>query len=142
MVLSQKMMSKGKWLIAAIVMSVSMLSAHQVQAGTAAYFAKCSFLDRGNNNGGSVSRMPCYAVEGVTASTSFFHIVWRDGVKTRLNARAGDLLREIATGRTYERAANYTFVANSDGDVITLDDVKSTNSRYNADDPTVIKLLK
>jgi hypothetical protein len=64
---NQEKTNKGRWIVAAMLTLGSMLDVNQVQAGTAAYFAKCSFLDRGNNNGGSVSEMPCYAVEGANS---------------------------------------------------------------------------
>ncbi|MEO8892737.1 MAG: hypothetical protein ABI417_14565, partial [Coleofasciculaceae cyanobacterium] len=59
----------------------SLLSTNQVQGGTASYFANCSFLDHGNNNGGNVSSMPCYAIEGGNVYSAFFHIAWKDGIK-------------------------------------------------------------
>lgn len=113
-----------------------------VQAGTASYLAKCSFHDRGNNNGGSVSNMPCYAIEGGNAYSVFFHILWKDGVKTRMNARVNDPLTDSGSGRTFKRVGRYTFVADDDGDVITLDDVKYINERYSVDDPEAMGRLK
>jgi hypothetical protein len=132
----------GRWIMSATIVLTSLLCTNQVQAGTASYLAKCSFLDRGNNNGGNVSRMPCYAVEGGNAYGAFFHIAWKDGVKTRMNAKLNDPLTDAATSRTFKTVERYTFVANDDGDVITLDDVKYINGRYGVDDPDVMKLLK
>lgn len=132
----------NKWIVSATIVLTSLLCTNKVQAGTASYIAKCSFLDRGNNNGGNVSSMPCYAVEGANVYSAFFHIAWKDGVKTRLNAKSNTPFIDAATGRTFKRVGHYTFVADNDGDVITLDDVKYTNERYSVDDPDVMKLLQ
>lgn len=120
----------------------SLLTATSVQAGTAAYYATCHFLDRGNNNGGSVAGMPCYAVEGANMHGAFFHILWQDGVKTRLNAGMDEPLADQVTGRTYTRINSYTFSANADGDVISLDNVEYTNDRYSVDDAALLERLQ
>ena len=128
---------------ASAVMALTvLLSPEPAQAGTAAYFGMCSFRDQGNNNGGNVSRMPCYAVEGANVHSAFFHIRWKDGVKTQLNAKPGHPFKDAVTGRTYQRVGNFTFVADADGDVIVMDDAKYTNSRYSVDDPELVRLLR
>lgn len=132
----------NKWVIAAPLILIPLLSTVPVQAGTAAYYATCHFLDRGNDNGGSVSNVPCYAVEGGNVSGMFFHILWQDGVKTRLSMQPGSPLRDEATGRTYTRVDNYTFSADVDGDVITLDEPEYTDDRYNIDAPALLNLLQ
>lgn len=118
------------------------LCAKSVQAGTASYVAKCSFIDRGKQNGGNISNMPCYAVEGGNMYSVFFHILWKDGVKTQLNAKSGGPLKDFITSKVYKRVSRFKFVAVSDGDTITLDDMKYTNLRYSLDDPMAAKLLK
>ncbi|MBD2120807.1 hypothetical protein [Trichocoleus sp. FACHB-262] len=131
-----------KWAISTSVILTSLLLNTHVQAGTAAYFARCSFLDRGTNNGGNVSNMPCYAVEGGNMYSVFFHIAWKDGIKTQLNAKSTSPLKDAITGRAYKRVGRYTFVAEKDGDVITLDNVQYTSERYRVNDPTLMRLLK
>jgi hypothetical protein len=132
----------SKWIMYASIILTSVFFATQVRAGTAAYFARCSFLDRGNNNGGSVSNMPCYAVEGGNMYGVFFHIAWKDGIKTQLNSKATEPLKDVATGITYKRVGRYTFVADKDGDVIALDKVEYTSERYGVNDPSLMKLLR
>ena len=125
-----------------IVLTTSILCAKDVQAGTASYTAKCSFIDRETQNGGNISKMPCYAVEGGNMYSIFFHILWKDGVKTQLNMRSDSPLKDFTTNKVYKRVSRYKFVAVSDGDIIFLEDVKYTELRYSVDDPMAAKLLK
>jgi hypothetical protein len=114
----------------------------KAQAGTAAYFGVCSFHDRGNNNGGSITQMPCYLVEGGNIRGAFTHFAWQDGVVTQLNAQAGEPLSDSSTGRTYERISYFTWVAQDDGDVITIENPEYSSSRYDVADPVLRELLK
>ena len=120
---------------------ICLISAPAAKAGTAAYYATCHFIDQGGDNGGSVLEMPCYAVEGGNAYGAFFHIRWKDGVQTRMNANPSEPLTDTTTGRLYERLDRNIFSASSDGDVIVLENPKYTNDRYGVDDPSLIDLL-
>ncbi len=86
--------------------------------------------------------MPCYVVEGGNMHSVFFHILWKDGVKTQLSMKSNGPLRDFITNKAYKRISRYKFVAVSDGDTITLDNVKYTELRYSLDDPMAAKLLK
>lgn len=129
-------------LIPAIFIVVQGFFPSQAQAGTASYFGRCSFLDRGNNNGGRIFNMPCYVVTGGNMHSIFFHIAWKDGVKTRLNAKISTGYIEASTGRKYTQVGINSFSATDDGDVIILEHPKYSEKRYSIDDPIVMKLLK
>ena len=111
------------------------MCATSAKAGTAAYYATCYFVDQGGNNGGSVSGMPCYAVEGANVYSAFFHILWKDGVRTQLNATPRQPFTDLGTGRSYNRLGQNIFSADSDGDVIVLENPEYTNDRYSVDEP-------
>lgn len=97
-------------------------------AGTAAYTGKCSYIDNGNNNGGSVTMMPCFVREGGNQYGAFFYVYWQDGIQTKLDASAHTPFKEEKTGRTFQRIERYKVVADDDGDVITLSDAKYTSN--------------
>lgn len=126
-----------------IVISVlaNILCVNQAQAGTATFFAQCSFLDHKSNNGGNISRMPCYVYMGGNISHTFFHILWKDGVKTNLNGKNTGFITDQSTRKTYKTSYNdnkYTFIANSDSDVITIENISS--SRPYSEDVALEKL--
>ena len=126
----------NRWFaVPAVVLFLSILSAGSAKAGTAAYFATCHFIDQGNDNGGSAMSVPCYAVEGGNAYSAFFHILWKDGVQTQLNATPSQPFTDIKTGRSYRRVSQDAFVAETDGDVIVLENAAYTNERYGVDQP-------
>lgn len=117
------------------------MCATSAKAGTAAYYATCYFVDQGGDNGGSVSGMPCYAVEGANVNSAFFHILWKDGVQTQLYTTSSQLLADAETGRLYSRLGQNIFSADDDGDVIVLENPKYTNDRYNVDEPGLANRL-
>jgi hypothetical protein len=129
-------------LIPAIFIALPLLCSSHAQAGTASYFGRCSFLDRGNNNGGGIFSMPCYVVTGGNMHSIFFHIVWKDGVKTRLNAKINTGYIEASTGRRYTQIGMNSFSAVQDGDVIIFERPEYSEKRYGIDDPNIMKLLK
>lgn len=111
----------NRWILSATIVLTSLLFTRQAQGGTASYSAKCYFFDRGDNNGGNVLGMSCDVVEGGNVSSAFFHIDWKDGTKTELNAKPDSPFIDAVTGRTFVRIGGNTFVADDDGDVIILD---------------------
>jgi len=66
-----------KLFVFTIALITSIICAKSVQAGTASYVTKCSFIERGKQNGGNVSSMPCYVVEGgnIKASNLCWYIL-------------------------------------------------------------------
>lgn len=131
----------NQWLVVPAAMLISLMCATSARAGTAAYYATCYFVDQGGDNGGSVSGMPCYAVEGANANSAFFHILWKDGVQTQLNTTSSQLLTDAGTGRLYSRLGQNIFSANDDGDVIVLENPKYTDDRYSLDEPGLANRL-
>jgi hypothetical protein len=129
--------------IPAMFIALSLFGSSHAQAGTTVrYFGRCSFLDRGNNNGGKIFNMPCYVVSGGHMRSMFFHIVWKDGIKTRLNAKINTGYIEASTGRQYTQIGMNSFSAVQDGDVIILERPEYSDKQYEIDDPIVMKLLK
>jgi hypothetical protein len=131
----------NKLLLSALVGILWVCHAPSVKAGTAGYFAKCSFIDRGGDNGGSITDMPCYAVEGATVQRAFFFIVWRDGVKTMLDTEPHRSFQDMESKRTYKRQSNFKFIADSDGDTILLKNVKHVSNEYDFRDPKLHKKI-
>jgi hypothetical protein len=122
-------------------MLISLMGATSAKAGTAAYYATCHFIDQGGDNGGSVSGMPCYAVEGANVYSAFFHILWKDGVQTQMNSIPSEPFNDLRTGRSYSRLGQNIFSANTDGDVIVLENAEYTNDRYGINEPGLVNRL-
>lgn len=129
------------WLVLPTSTIICLVSATAAKAGTAAYYATCHFIDQGGDSGGSVLEMPCYAVEGGNAYGAFFHIRWKDGVQTRMNANLSEPFTDMTSGRLYRRLGQNIFSADSDSDVIVLENPKYTNDRYSVDDHSLADLL-
>lgn len=90
------------------------------QASGNIYWGTCSYSDNGNDNGGSVSDMPCYVHAGGDINGSFFYVKWDDGIINCLSSYEtsdGTFIDKVA-GRSYIRVGDFQFAA-SDGDVIT-----------------------
>lgn len=111
----------GSWIMSATIFLTSLLFANQSQGATASYSGTCYFFDRGDNNGGNVLGMPCDVVEGGNVYSAFFHINWKDGTKTELNAKPDEPFIDAVTGRTFVKIGDATFIADDDGDVIIVD---------------------
>jgi hypothetical protein len=131
----------NRWFVLPVAICIFLMNTTPAKAGTAAYYATCHFIDQGGDNGGSVSGIPCYAVEGGNAHSAFFHILWKDGVQTQMNATPSEPFTDVKTGRLYSRLGQNIFSANTDGDVIVLENAEYTNERYGVDEPGLVNRL-
>lgn len=105
----------------------AMLVASPAHAGTAAYYAECSFIDRGPDSGGDVLQMPCYIVEGANVRSAFFHILWQDGTYT---LRSGNAETGESTG-SFRSLVHHQLYENPEGDLISIGELEYTNDRFN-----------
>jgi hypothetical protein len=131
-----------KWYAISGLVFAQFIYINQAQAGTATFFAKCSFLDHKANNGGNISRMPCYVYMGGNISHTFFTIRWKDGIITDLRGKNTGSVMDISTSKTYKinlEDGRHSFIADRDGDIILVEDIKS--SRPYSDD-NVLKILQ
>ena len=104
----------------------ALISAKPAHAATQGYYSKCSFIDKGSNNGGDIIQMPCYIIEGANMHGGFFNILWKDGTYTimSVNLDTGESIgsfKPLVYRELYE---------NPEGDIIQIGELELTDDRF------------
>ncbi len=104
----------------------ALISAKPAYAGTQAYYSKCSFTDRGLDNGGNVLQMPCYIFEGGNQYGTFFNILWQDGTYTIMSTNF-DTEERIGS---FNPVVYRSLYENPEGDLIRIGTLELTDDIF------------